>query len=210
MDILIGTKNDYKATEIASFLENIPGVIIHFWSEFGREVIVEEDQPSLKKNAEKKALEISELTGWYVLTSDGGIDIPGLGDRWDILKNQRIVGENKTDLEKCKKLLYLMKNLKGESRKASYRLALALAKKGRFIWSAEGVTDKGYILDKLPDNNIPAYRWVGHLWYYPKYKKVFNKLGINEKEEVRKQGEGLKRIVRLRLKEMLSSTKVHS
>ncbi len=193
MDILIGTKNQYKATEMASFLEGLSGVTIHFWDEFGLETKVEEDQATLKKNAEKKAVEISKLTNRYVLASDGGVDIPGLGKKWDILRNQRIVGEDKTDVEKAEKLLDLMKGLTGEKRKASYRLALALAKNGKLVWSTEQITERGFISEELIDKEIPPYRWMGHLWLYPQYNKVFNKLSEEEKEEVRKQAAGIKR-----------------
>lgn len=203
MDILIGTKNQYKATEMASFLGKRCGVNIHFWEEFGLEIKVEEDQPTLKKNAEKKAIEISKLTNWYVLASDGGIDIPGLGKKWDILKNQRTVGENNTDLEKAEKLLDLMKDLKGEKRNASYHLALALSKDGKLIWSTEQITERGYIAEKLPDREIPPYRWVGHLWYYPQFNKIFNKLSEKEKEKVRKQSFGIKRSLRRKINEIL-------
>jgi len=196
MDILIGTKNQYKATEMASFLGNSPEINIHFWEELNLIIKVEEDQPTLVKNAEKKAIEISKSTDWYVLASDGGVDIPGLGKKWDILRNQRIVGEDKTDLEKAEKLLDLMKCLKGEKRKASYRLALALAKRGSLIWSIEEISDKGFISEELIDKEIPLYRWMGHLWYYPQHKKVFNKLSEEEKEEVRKQATRIKRELR--------------
>ena len=203
MDILIGTKNQYKATEIASFLGSLPGVNIHFWKELGLEIKIEEDQPTLIKNAEKKAIEISKLTDWYVLTSDGGVDIPGLGKKWDILRNQRIVGENKTDVEKAERLLSLMKGLKGKKRKASYRLALALAKKGNLIWSIEQISDRGYIAKQLPDRVIPEYHWMSHLWYYPQYQKVFDKLSEEEKETVRKQAAELKKNLRMAIKEIL-------
>lgn len=184
MDILIGTKNQYKATELVSFL-------------------IEENQPTLKKNAEKKAIEISKLTDWYVLASDGGVDIPGLGGKWDILRNQRIVGEEKTDVEKAEKLLDLMKDLKGEKRKAAYHLALAFAKGGKLIWSTEQISDNGFISEELIDKEIPPYRWMGHLWYYPQYNKVFNKLSEKEKEEVRKQGIEIKKNLRKIIEKIL-------
>jgi len=41
MDILIGTKNQYKATELVSFLGNHHGVNIHFWEEVGLEIKIE-------------------------------------------------------------------------------------------------------------------------------------------------------------------------
>lgn len=202
MDILIGTKNQYKATEIISFLGNLPGVKTHSWEELNFEVKIEENQPTLKKNAQKKAIEISKLTDWYVLASDGGVDIPGLGKKWDVLRNQRIVGEDKTDVEKAEKLLDLMKDLEGEKRKASYRLALALAKKGKLIWSTEKITDKGFITEELFDREIPPYRWMGHLWYYPQHKKVFNQLSEKQKNEVRKQGAEIKSSLRKKIKQL--------
>jgi inosine/xanthosine triphosphate pyrophosphatase family protein len=204
VNILIGTRNKYKATEMASFLSDCPEVRIRFLDETDLKIKIKEDQQTLKKNAEKKAIEISRLTNWYVLASDGGVDIPGLGERWNMLKNQRTVGEDKTDLEKAEKLLSLIRGLKKEKRRATYRLALALAKGGKLIWSTERVSDKGYISEKLINKEISPYRWMGHLWYYPKYKKVFNKLSEGEKEEVRKQGIELKRGLEKVIREIIT------
>jgi len=153
MDILIGTKNLYKATEMVSLINANLKINIHYLKDKNIKIKIEEDQPSLIKNAEKKAVEISKLTDYYVLTSDGGVDIPGLGKRWDILKNQRIVGENNTDIVKADNLLRLMKDLNGTKRKVEYYLALALAKNGKLIWSAQDIYDKGYIVENLPDRN---------------------------------------------------------
>jgi len=192
MDILIGTRNDYKATEMAWFLAALDGLKIHFLKDTEINVHIEENQTTLKANAEKKAIEISKHTSWYVLTSDGGVDIPALGSRWDILKNQRTVGENKTDREKVMVLINLMKNLKGEDRKCAYHLALALAKNGRLLWSFEDISDVGYVIEKPDDSEIPPYRWMGHIWYYPKFKKTFNQMTEAERNDVRKQGDKIK------------------
>jgi len=203
VDILIGTKNEYKATEIASLLEGLRDLNIHYLAGLNLDLKIEEEQNTLKKNAEKKALEFSGFTDWYVLASDGGVDIPALGKKWDILKNQRTVGEDSTDLEKAQKLLELMKDLKEGNRYASYHLALALARKGKLIWSGEKVTDKGIIAEHLFNQEIPPYRWMGHLWYYPQFKKVFNQLSEEEKVKVRKQGESLKRSLQKKIREFL-------
>ncbi|MBU0998220.1 hypothetical protein KJ570_01655 [Patescibacteria group bacterium] len=191
MDILIGTRNAYKKGEMIWFLGKNLKLNIHSLDELSINVKVEENESSLIKNAKKKAKEFSKLTDYYVLASDGGINIPGLGNKWDILKNQRTVGENNSDLVKAKFLLNLMKDLKGEERKVIYHLALALAKNGKVIWSKEEITDKGFIAKDLIDNNIPKYRWMGHIWYYPKHKKVFNQLNKNELADVRKEGKKL-------------------
>lgn len=207
MDILIGTKNEYKATEMVYLLGKHKELEVHFLKDINLEIKIKEDQLTLMKNAEKKAVEISKLTDWYILTSDGGVDIPGLGDKWDIMKNQRTVGEDKTDIEKAEKLLEFMKGLKGKDRKASYRFGVALAKKGRVIWSSEQITDWGYISNKLYNNKIPPYRWMSHLWYYPQYKKVFNQLNESEKVEIRKRGKGIQRELRNVIKVMISAGK---
>ena len=203
MDILIGTKNKYKATEMESLLGKFPDLNIHFLDELNLNIKIEEDQKTLRKNAEKKAIGISKLTDYYVITSDGGVDIPGLGKKWDILKNQRTVGEDKTDLEKADKLLRLMKGLKGEKRKVTYYLSLALARNSKLIWSTEQIYDRGYIAEELPDRQIPQYLWMGHLWYYPQYEKVFNRLSERKKKEVRKQGAGIKRSLRSKIKQIV-------
>ena len=192
MDVLISTRNQFKATEMAYYLEGLVGVKMHFMKDTAINITVEEDQNSLEANAQKKAREISKLTDWYVLASDGGVHIPGLGDKWDVLRNQRTVGEGKTDQEKVEVLIELMKGLKGEERKCVYYLALAVARKGQLLWSAEGITDIGYITTKPEKTAIPPSRWMGHIWYYPVFKKTFNQMNEAERNEVRKVGAKLK------------------
>ncbi len=192
MDILIGTRNSYKVGEMVSFLDGASDVKIHYLDELPEKIVVEEDQDSLIGNAKKKALEISKHTNWYVLTSDGGVDIPGLGKKWDILRNQRIVGETKTDKEKVEALITLMTGLKGEERKCTYHLALALAKDGQVLWSEEDITDMGYLVEELKETEIPLHMWMGQAWYYPNFGKTYNELSVSEKEEIRKLSNGLK------------------
>lgn len=88
MDILIGTKNPYKSAEMVSFFKGLKNIKIHYLDELKENIKVNEDQNSLKGNAIKKATEISNHTDYFVLTSDGGVNIPGLENKWDLLKNQ--------------------------------------------------------------------------------------------------------------------------
>ncbi len=196
MNILIGTKNPYKSGEMEYLLKDIPNVNIYFLKDTDINLDIEEDGKTLVENAEKKAFEISKHTDMYVLASDGGVDIPGLGDKWDILRNQRIVGHDNTDLEKSNKLLSLMIDLKGEERKAEYRLAVALAFNGKVVWFDEDITDRGYITEKLVDENIPFGFWMGHVWYYPKYNQISTRISKEERIENRKLEDGLKKKLR--------------
>jgi inosine/xanthosine triphosphate pyrophosphatase family protein len=192
MDILIGTKNTYKSAEMDSLLEGLDGIKIHYLDELDLGIKVQEDQNSLIGNASKKAMEISKHTDCYVLASDGGVDIPGLGDKWDVLRNQRIVGEDKTDREKVNKLMELMTGLKYEERKCMYHLALALAKDGKLIWSIDDTYDKGYIVEKPSDKEISKGKWMASIWFYPQHQNVFTELNSVQINEVRQQGNLLK------------------
>ncbi len=201
-DIFIGTRNPYKAGEMEYLLEGIPNVNICFLKDTDIDLNIEEDGESLTENAQKKAIEISKHTDMYVLASDGGVDIPGLGDKWDILRNQRIVGHDNTDLEKANELLLLMNGLKGEQRKVEYHLAVALAFNGKIVWSGEDITDRGYIVEKLVDENIPSGFWMGHIWYYPKYNQISTRISKEEQIENRELEDGLKK----RLRNCITST----
>lgn len=181
MDLLIGTKNHFKIEEMMWYLKGIPGTVIHQMEEINQLIQVEENGKSLLENAQKKAREISKHTNWYVFASDAGVDIPGLGNKWDILRNQRIIGEEKNDSEKVAALIQLMKDLKGEERKCEWHIALALAKSGEVFWSTEKVCGSGYILENSPDGYIPPSTWVGHVWYYPDLGKTHNQLTEEEK-----------------------------
>jgi len=199
MNILIGTKNPYKAGVMEYMLSDIDDVKIHFLKDSNINIEIEEDGPSLIENAKKKAREISKYTDWYVLTSDGGVDIPSLGSKWDILRNQRIVGHENDDITKVINILKLMKGIKKEDRKVEYHLALALALEGKIVGVLEGITDRGYIIEKMPKGDIPFGMWMGHIWYYPKFQKTFTQLDEIELNEANSQGdvlkEGLKKLI---------------
>ena len=192
MEILIGTKNPYKAGVMKYMLSDIDNLKIYLLKDSDINIEVEEDGLSLSENAQKKAVEISKYTDMYVLASDGGVDIPSLGDKWDILRNQRIVGHDNDDLIKVSKVLDLMRGINGEDRKVEYHLALALALRGKIVATLEDVTDRGYIVETMPEGNIPLGMWMGYIWYYPKFGKTFTQLSDTELKEVNIQGDILK------------------
>lgn len=193
MEILIGTKNAYKVGEMVFLLEGLKNVNIHFLKDQDFNIQVEEDEKSLKDNAAKKAIEISQKTNLLTLASDAGVDIPALGEKWNFLKSQRMVGQEKSDLEKVKTLLKIMEGLQGEDRRIENYLALALAKNGKLLWVDEDITERGYVTEDLVDENIPENRWLGHIWYYHEFNKVFNKLNDIELIKVREQSKNLKK-----------------
>ena len=203
MEILIGTKNPYKVKVLEDMVKDISGVSVYFLKDTLINLDIEENKTTLLGNAIKKAVTISKYTDKYVLTSDGGVDIPSLGDKWDILRNQRIVGHDNKDIDKVHILLSLMKGLKGEERRVEHHLAIALARNGKEIFSFEDITDRGYITDTLVDENIPEGRWMGHVWYYPEFKKVNTKLNDRENKVVLEQGNNMKEQLSISVKKII-------
>ena len=135
LDVVIATNNKFKTEEMKWFLTNVPNLSIHTLDELHNIPDVEEDGDTLEENAIKKAIEMSRITNWLVFASDIGVDIPGLGSDWDYRRPRRILGEHASEEEKARKLIDMMKELKGYKRAAYYPLELALAKEGELIWS---------------------------------------------------------------------------
>ncbi len=185
MDILIGTKNQFKFKEMLWHLEGLENITIHTMDELQMDINVEEDGKTLKENAEKKALEISQHTDWLVFTSDAGVDIPGLGEKWDMTRPKRIVGEHKSDKEKIDTLLEMMRALKGDQRASFYHIALALAKNGKLLWSQEIAGESGMIVEEDHTENIEANSWMAVVWNYPELGKTDYQLTPGERTKIR-------------------------
>ncbi len=73
--------------------------------------------------------------------------------------------------------------LEGNDRKASYLLALALAKKGKLIWSIELISDYGFIADKLIDKKNTALPLDGAPLVLPTIQKSVQ--SVNRKRKRR-------------------------
>ena len=177
---------------MSSYLKGMEELQILFLKDQNVNVSVDENGKSLEENAQKKAIEISKKTEFLTLASDGGVDIPALGNDWNILENQRIIGQDSSDIQKAEKLLEMMQDVDWNERRVEFHHALALAKGGRLLWSDEKVTERGYIATHLPDKNIPKCKWISHLWYYPEFGKVYNKLEDFELKKVREQSKELR------------------
>jgi XTP/dITP diphosphohydrolase len=185
MDILVATNNAFKIDEMEWFLRGIPDISIHYLKELENVPDVEEDGETLEENAIKKAVVISKLTDWIVMTSDVGIRIDALGESWDYRRPRRILGEHATEVEKVQRMMELMKGLEGEDRKAGYPLALALARDGRLLWSKEFISYEGYIVSEPDLEGIGQNRGMGRMWYLPKFDTTEDKLTPEQRDQLR-------------------------
>lgn len=206
MELLLATNNSFKQKEMLWHLEGLEGINLHYMSELAEPIEVVEDGKTLLANAEKKAQEISEQTDWYVLTSDAGVDIPGLGERWDMTRPKRIVGEDKNDLDKLKTLLEMMENLKGDQRKCKFHFALALGLKGQVLWSKELSAEEGVIVEKFDDRPINPNTWMARAWWYPDVGKTDEDLTPEERSAMRQRYQSdMKQDLQFKIKALISS-----
>ncbi|MEW6610262.1 MAG: non-canonical purine NTP pyrophosphatase [Patescibacteria group bacterium] len=185
MEIILATRNIDKLKHFSIFFKDL-GLSLALPRE---EINVDEDLPTLKDNAEKKALTYSDLyPQQFIIASDGGITIPYLGNNWNHVLTRRLSGLDATgvftDRQRCEALLALLKNAKGDERRVSWREAYAVARGGRILFSGElsGADNQGILLDYIPDDFQESGYWIGYVWYDPRFKKTFMRLTDEEKK----------------------------
>ena len=114
------------------------------------------------------------------LASDGGLEIPALGERWQALRTRRNAGEGADNAERIRHLLDLMRDLRGEERHARRHEALALAQGGAalHVWTASG--DGGLIVEQAPPGPADDPFWTERIRYYPAAAKRYHDLSAEE------------------------------
>jgi inosine/xanthosine triphosphate pyrophosphatase family protein len=118
---------------------------------------VDEAGPTFADNAREKALAASRLApGALALASDGGLEIPALGARWDPLRTSRFTS-HAGPREKALALIELTTDLSADARSARWTEALAVALDGRVLasWTEHG--PRCFIAARVPQR-------VGSFW----------------------------------------------
>jgi XTP/dITP diphosphohydrolase len=122
--LLIASRNEGKIIEIRELFSELDYHVLSL-NDLNLKHTVLEDQPDFSGNSLKKSREISKLTGEIVLADDSGLEVDALGGKPGVL-SARFAGENATDEENNKKLLFLMKDLPPERRTARFRCVLTM------------------------------------------------------------------------------------
>lgn len=143
-----------------------------------------EDGKSFRENAEKKAIEVSKIYDCYAVATDGGVLIPALGDNWNGLLTKRFIGrDDATDIDRIEALLDMMKNKVGNERSIIWNEALALAKSGKLVYSAQVEGDHGMIQTTYDPNQYKPGIWQCTITCYPQFGgKNFFELTDEERE----------------------------
>ncbi|MEX2209529.1 MAG: non-canonical purine NTP pyrophosphatase [Patescibacteria group bacterium] len=177
--ILLGTTNPHKIQKLSRIVSGYFEPVRLEDTSISAEL--NEEGQSFESIATDKAVTFSKRYDGYAIATDGGIDIPALGSRWNKLFTRRFINrENATDFERLDAILELMKDKRGDERKMIWREAAAIAHKGKRIFSLEVDGSKGIMQESYDRRKYRPGIWLCSLWYYPQFGKNFFDLSPSE------------------------------
>lgn len=164
MTILLATHNPAKQDALRGVLRGLSFTIVTP-AEIGlRELSVDEDSPTHQGNAENKAAGHARAAGILSIASDGGLEIPALGQLWDGLRTRRFAGPG--DHDRVAALLEMLDGLQGEARSARLREAVAVASPRGLVASVERAGPWGRLAETADERASPGF-WIPALYLYP-------------------------------------------
>jgi len=176
-ELLLGTHNPGKQAELRALLED-PNWVIVTLDDLGLELKVEETGATYAENARLKAVSYAAQSGLWSLADDSGLEVEALGGAPG-LKSARLAGEGKSDLDRRRLLLELLK-VHPRPWTARFRSTVALAGPSGEVELAEG---------RCAGEIIPEARGSGGFGYDPIFLirgtgKTMAELQMGEKNRV--------------------------
>lgn len=199
--ILLATRNPAKQARLRWLIEGL-GLEARTPADLPPGPEPAETGQSYAENAALKAVHWSRRSGGLALASDGGVEIPALGERWQGLQTQRASGAAPEDDEaRIRHLLELMRPFRGAERRVVWHEAVALADRGELlcVWEAEG--QEGELAERYDPARINPGFWIESLWRYPELGRVHAELTPEERARVETWWDRLRGPVRAYVRE---------
>lgn len=143
LDILIGTGNSGKVTEIKRVLKDLP-LKFHLLTDFPKLHPPAEDGCSYSENASIKAQSYATQTGLWTLADDSGLEVSSLNGLPG-LRSARFGGEGLTDADRTRLLLSKLLAMNGDERSAQFVCFVAIANPTGEVVNIEGGVCEGRI-----------------------------------------------------------------
>ncbi len=134
--LLIATHNRGKLREYAKLLEGLPYQLLTL-DEVGIEDEVEENGETFLENARVKAETYARRSGLLTLADDSGLEVDALGGEPGV-QSKRYAGEGRSDADRNRYLLHLLKDVPAGERGACFRCTIVIADPQGRTWSTEG------------------------------------------------------------------------
>jgi len=177
-EIVIGTYNKNKKSEIRKILNGIPLRLLDL-DDFENPPDIIEDGVTFEDNATKKALELARFCKMCVMADDSGLEVDALDKRPGVLSS-RYCGEDTGYEEKCLRLLGELKGVPFEKRTARFRCAIALAEPDRLQFVVKASCE-GIISDEPKGNNGFGY---DPIFYVPEHELTMAELEPEVKNRI--------------------------
>ena len=192
--ILLSTGNPKKLRELRAQLQGLD-ITWTTPAEVGGLPDVDEDQPTFRGNAAKKAVAAARHAGLWSLADDSGLEVDALDGAPGVL-SARFAGRHGDDAANNARLLEVLRDVPDERRGARFVCALALARpdgslalevegtvRGRILHAPRGTHDFGY--DPLFLFTEPGFAETG---------RGFAELEPHEKAAVSHRGRALREL----------------
>jgi XTP/dITP diphosphohydrolase len=186
LEILIGTGNRGKVTEIKRVLKDLP-LRLHLISDFPGIRPPIEDGGSYAENAIIKAQSYARQTGLWALADDSGLEVTSLNGMPG-LRSARFGGDGLSDADRTNLLLSELLAMDGDERSGRFICALAIAKPtGEVINVAHGMCQGN--IAKAPSGHEgfgydPVFIPTG-------YKMTFSEMPLLLKNTISHRGKAL-------------------
>lgn len=135
--IVIATANRDKLMEIKALLQGLPLEAVTIAAYPGLKM-PEEDQPTLRGNAIKKAETVASFSGELALGDDTGLEVDALDGRPGVL-SARYAGKDGDYAANNSLLLAEMKDIPPENRGARFVTVIAVTLPGKGTYTVQGV-----------------------------------------------------------------------
>lgn len=165
----------------------------------------EETGESYLENARLKAEYYSRHLPGLVVATDGGAEIPILGDRWRGVHTGRAAGTT-DDEGRLAHVLDLLAPYQGDDRRAYWNEAVALARDGRVIGAWSAVSRSGRLATSYDPARLMRGFWLANLWIYPELGKTHAEATRAELERVNDHWARLREEVRRDLRSGVMDT----
>jgi XTP/dITP diphosphohydrolase len=126
--LCVASRNAHKLDEIRAVLADLPLQVVGV-AELAACPEVEEDEPTLEGNAEKKARWVAACSGLWSLADDTGLEVEALDGAPGVF-SARWAGPGCSYADNNAKLLRLLRDVPEAARRARFRCVMALAEPG--------------------------------------------------------------------------------
>ncbi|NCO67387.1 MAG: non-canonical purine NTP pyrophosphatase [Nitrospirae bacterium CG_4_10_14_0_8_um_filter_41_23] len=190
MDIVLATRNKKKIEEIKRITAGM-AISIFTLDDFLGCPDVEEDGTTFEENAIKKAVTVARYTGKPALADDSGLEVYALSGSPGTL-SARYAGEEANDEKNIEKLLYEMRLIVEEKRKARFICCIAIA-----LPTGSVNTFYGYSEGRI-GKEPKGFNGFGYdpIFYPDGYSRTFAEMNDEEKDAISHRGRALSEVQR--------------